>query len=115
MTTGARESHREKGTCCPRINWVAAALKKGSRAASQVCDIRTWARRIHIEIKNWKKRKKITFDSVGKWDCNSSEGHIASDVTNTMAQGDWKEKLQERAIDRLQNKEILLDEAGNTS
>jgi hypothetical protein len=32
-----------------------------------------------------------------------------------MAQGDWKEKLEERAIDRLQNKEILLDEAGNTS
>jgi hypothetical protein len=41
---------------------------------------------------------------VGKRDCNSSEGHIASDVTNTMAQRHWKEQLQEIGIDRLQNK-----------
>ena len=32
-TTGARDNHRDKGTVCPRTNWVAAALKKGSKAA----------------------------------------------------------------------------------
>lgn len=31
-TTGARDNHRDKGTVCPRTNWVAAALKKGSKA-----------------------------------------------------------------------------------
>jgi len=49
-------------------------------------------------------KKRSTFDSVGKRDCNSSEGHIASDVTNTMAHRHWKEQLQEIGIDRLQNK-----------
>jgi hypothetical protein len=55
-TTGARESHREKGTCCPRINWVAAALKKGSRAASQVCNIKKGATRT-LKYK-WEEKKR---------------------------------------------------------
>jgi hypothetical protein len=37
-TTGARDNQRDKGTVCPRTNWVAAALKKGSKAALQLCD-----------------------------------------------------------------------------
>ena len=51
-------------------------------------------------------RKRSTFDSVGKWDCNSSEGDVASDMTKSMAQRHWKEQLEERRIDRLQNNMI---------
>ena len=31
-TTGAKDSHKVIGIDCPRMNWEAAALKKGSRA-----------------------------------------------------------------------------------
>lgn len=32
-TTGAKDSHRDKGICWPKTNWEAEALKNGSRAA----------------------------------------------------------------------------------
>ena len=33
ITTGANDSHRDKGICWPKTNWEAAALKNGSKAA----------------------------------------------------------------------------------
>lgn len=32
ITTGINDSQRDKGICCPRMNWDADALKNGSKA-----------------------------------------------------------------------------------